>query len=117
MFLHATDTSARLVCALVDSESAWESDCARLYIGRISASYIYIYTCISSCLYILNSKEGKMRPATKLIVLVAISYVINSALASPSRHDRVWPVGGTTMVDLAQSSPFGPRLQASQTFR
>ena len=58
-----------------------------------------------------------MRPATKLIVYVAVSCVINSALASPSRHDRIWPVSGSAMVDLGQSSPFGPRLMASASFR
>ena len=31
-----------------------------------------------------------------------------------SRGDRVWPIGGTTSVDLGQSSPYGPRLQISR---
>ena len=38
-------------------------------------------------------------------------------LASPSRHDRVWPISGSKTVDLPQSSPFGPRIKISADSR
>ena len=34
-----------------------------------------------------------------------------------NRNDRIWPVGQSSSVDLPQSSPFGPRLQISQSTR
>ncbi len=32
-------------------------------------------------------------------------------------HDNIWPISGNTTIDLPQSSPFGPRQQASAGYR
>ena len=34
-----------------------------------------------------------------------------------TRLDRIWPISRSDAVDLLQSSPFGPRLKASESFR
>ena len=52
----------------------------------------------------------------KMIVLVLLCCSVQLAWTS-TRHDRVWPISGTTSVDLAQSSPYGPRLKISENSR
>ena len=54
-----------------------------------------------------------------MITLVIVLSLSAAQLCSAviSRNDRNWPIGRSTSVDLAQSSPFGPRLKISEGSR
>ena len=52
----------------------------------------------------------------KVVGIFLLSCIIQLVSAS-TRNQRVWPISGTNKVDLGQSSGFGPRLKASQTYR
>ena len=56
-----------------------------------------------------------MKEALGLVLFLLCCFV--QLAWTSTRHDRVWPLSGTSTVDLGQSSPFGPRQKASENFR
>ena len=50
-----------------------------------------------------------------LVEMFILCCSLEIALCS-TRADRVWPLSNAATIDLGQSSPFGPRLQASKNF-
>ena len=55
----------------------------------------------STDLNLLNNNDVPFRPQKKILI----------------SHNNIWPISGNTTIDLPQSSPFGPRQQASAGYR
>ena len=71
-------------------------------------------SCSSSIQHLAATMTGLSSATLSLTLILS---VIAIGAHGSSRNDRVWPLSNSDSVDLGQSSPFGPRLKASQRFR
>ena len=69
-------------------------------------------TYVHTVLYCKMSRFGQLLKWSNIIYFAFVCSVEAS-----NRMERVWPVNGSSSVDLPQSSPFGPRLQISENRR
>ena len=65
----------------------------------------------------LTSESGSCGDITAEVFDVFGTRYTQAIRVRSTRSDRIWPLSGSDVVDLLQSSPFGPRLKASEDFR